>query len=185
VRNPGDQLAELIDRQDAEIAGAEQQLATLTEQVAAVRRLLGDLRRERSVLEAVARRAGDPAAIGGATPGPVPAWTSLTRVQAVEQTLLRSRGALHLREIESLLRSNGRTYDDVALISATLAYLKRQRGTVRCVGRGRWEANVDTSRTARGVEAIDEVRFEQHSVVEDAVPNVARPPRSVPSLADA
>ena len=148
---------------DAEIAAAEQWLAALTEQVASVGASWG---------ASVGSARSSTAWPGGPTHrrprvGPFghhATSTALTRVQAVERALVRSGSALHLREIESVLRSHGRPARRCRVISATLAYLKRQRGTVRCVGRGRWEATADAAIPAPDVENVDQHWFADRAV---------------------
>jgi hypothetical protein len=138
-----DPIVDLIRRHDAEIVSAEAWITSLNQQILTMRRLLADLVRERSALEAMAEREGvkAPPASGPVCPEG-PAWTELSRVQAVQQALVEASGPLHLVEIEAVLRSRGRSNDDVALISATLAYLKRRRGSVASVGGGRWETTL-------------------------------------------
>ncbi len=157
-----DPIVDLIRRHDAEIVSAEAGITSLNQQISTARRLLADLVRERSALETMAEREGVKAP---PVPGTVcqegSSWTELSRVQAVQQALAEASGPLHLVEIEAVLRSRGRSNDDVALISATLAYLKRRRGSVTSVGGGRWETTLP---------------------VDPAVP--ARPPQPVPSISD-
>ena len=161
--DPIDPVVDLIRRNDAEIAGAEAWLSTLNQQVTSVKRLLSDLNRERATLEQMARRSGVDAPTGPARPSRTPNWIEMPRVQAVQQVLDEATGPLHLQEIEAALRSHGRGNDDVALISATLAYLKRRRGSVTSMGAGCWvSASVGTR----------------------VPPAAVTPPRAVPSLSD-
>jgi hypothetical protein len=138
-----DPVLGLIRRHDAEIADAEARLAALNLQVATAKRLLADLNRERSALETMARRSGVQPPRGRASESDEPSWVEMPRVLAVQQVLDDASGPLHLVEIESALQSHGRCNDDVALISATLAYLKRRRGTVTSLGSGRWKTSVE------------------------------------------
>ena len=82
-----------------------------------------------------------------------------------------------------------RETQDSALAIVHDNLLKRQRGTVRCVGRGRWEATADAAIPAPDVENVDQHWFADRAVDHTAGPNaeptVTRPPRMVPSLADA
>ncbi len=133
-------ILDLIRRHDAEIVSAEAWLSALNQQVETVTRLLVDLNREKCALEAMAHRSSVEPSDGLASMVKPAGWAQLSRVRAVQRVLDEAPGPLHLAEIEAVLRSHGRFNDDVALISATLAYLKRRRGTVASVGGGRWEA---------------------------------------------
>jgi hypothetical protein len=143
--DPVDPVVGLIRRHDEEIINAEARLAALNQQVATARRLLADLNRERSALETMAQRGGVEAPWRSSTASQKPNWTEMPRVLAVQQVLDDARGPLHLGEIESTLKEHGRCNDDVALISATLAYLKRRRGTVTSLGGGRWKTSADAA----------------------------------------
>ena len=161
--DPADPGLDLIRRHDAEIVSAEAWLTALNQQVATVKGLLADLNRERSALVTMARRSGVEAPAGAGPRSQRPSWTEMPRVQAVQQVLDDAPGPLHLLEMEAVLRSHGRVNDGVSLISATLAYLKRRRGSVRSVGGGRWETCLPAS--PRGASPV-------------------RPPRTVPSITD-
>ena len=161
--DPIDPVVDLIHRNEAEIASAEAWLTALNQQVTAVKRLLGELNQERSSLVAMARRTGIEPPAGRERAQPWPDWTDMPRVEAVQQVLRDAARPLHLQEIEAVLRSHGRTNDDVSLVSATLAYLKRRRASVASMGGGCWRA---TSTDA------------------PEPPAAVTPPRAVPSLSD-
>jgi hypothetical protein len=65
-------------------------------------------------------------------------WTRLNRLQAVERALAELRRPSTLRDIEVYLAHQGRFGDNVALISASLAPLKKN-DKVEQVQRGVWQ----------------------------------------------
>jgi hypothetical protein len=137
----------LLQRQDAEITAAhvelkeaEENAAAANERAAFARDKVASLMAERRIMERLARRYG---ALPAEPPTP-PAeddWTSLNRLDAVEKAL--QNGPLHLGEIEIVLQQHGRTDDTYALISASLATLRRRRKSVKPLGGGRWATDPD------------------------------------------
>ena len=128
-------VAQLLSCLDAEIVTTEQWIADLLAEVSASRQRVADLRLEvKYVCSAYGRFTGTPTAPVGHDP----TWLTLSGVDAVER-VLRESGPLYLREIADLLAERGRPRQKVEVVSADLSYLRRKRGTVANVGRGRWD----------------------------------------------
>lgn len=72
-----------------------------------------------------------------------PDWRPLTRIAAVEKVLRLAGNPLAPKEITKRLRSTGRD-DEYPLVSAALAYMKRQ-GVVESAGYGLWKLAPDHS----------------------------------------
>ena len=142
-------IAELLRRQDLDIAAAERESEAAQEramraakEAAEVYDHLNALRIERATLEQAARRYGavdQPLAdVGTVEIAPAFDWTTMNRLDAVERVLQQRGMPLHINDIVTVLAQYGRTGDTYQLISATLSTLRTRRGSVRPVGGGRW-----------------------------------------------
>ena len=141
-------IVEIIRRQDLEIDEAKLTLAEAEARAASAGRALADaqlrldgLVKERSMLIHTAERFGaveSPTSDEVPTPPSRSEWMEFTRLDAVENALDRN-GPMHINEIVEFLRESGRSGDDYPLVSATLATLRSRRGSVKPLGKGRWE----------------------------------------------
>lgn len=71
-----------------------------------------------------------------------PSWGSLNRIEAVERMLRLAGEPLSPKELTSRLKSTERTDDEYPLVTAALAYMKKQ-GIVQQAGYGFWELSPD------------------------------------------
>ncbi|MGO9583233.1 MAG: hypothetical protein ACLP36_10530 [Acidimicrobiales bacterium] len=147
------EIRDLFKAQNAEIEQVEVLVENLSDQLSRAKALLSQLLIERDALESVARRRGlDIPAPTTQTETPNSAWATMNRVDAVEQVLAKIPGSVwHLSEIEAQLELNGRSGDTVPLISATIAHLKRTRGSVESVGTGVWRYVPEGERVMRQI----------------------------------
>jgi hypothetical protein len=129
------EVTELLAGLDREITQADETVNWLLTELAQAQQRLTDLRIEaKAVRSAVQRLSGGPAA----TTAPDPSWLTISGVDAVERAL-NEAGPLHLHEIADLLVSKGRDRQAPEHVSANLSQLRKKRGTVVNVGKGRWD----------------------------------------------
>ena len=139
-----DGVFRLIAEHEAEIRTADETLAELERELSSLYTTRNDLMQELRALRQIGRRRGlpiDTDHLDDEETRPPEDWSSLTRVDAVEQVLIESADSLSLTEIRTSLQRHARTGDPVDSISGTLAHLKRARGTAISDGRGRWRYN--------------------------------------------
>jgi hypothetical protein len=135
-----DPALDLVNDLDNEIKIVSDEIESLSAALDTRQASLDRLVLERATVAQIAQRRG-------ITVPPIPVvalppaedWSALSRVDAVEQVLRDSSSSMHLTEIQTELKRHGRSNDGLDAISATLAHIKGNRGTVVSVGHGRWE----------------------------------------------
>lgn len=159
-------LPSLFDRIDTAIAetaqgleAAEETAAHLNAKLFELRKRMEDLQSQRLALETISREFGegeDQVPLPPSDAAPNDEWVRLPRLGAVERILQLSPVPMHLDQIGAALRSHGRTGDTYPLISASLATLKRRKGSVVATDRGWWQY-VRAGTNAGGFEPAGEV----------------------------
>ena len=132
------EIAAIIDKLDHDIIEARSRVLQLDSQLREETARMNSMILERDALQSAAQRYGGeglPVAEDTAAEN----WSHLSRVDAVERVLRECERPMHLSAIEDVLRAHWRAGDTVTLISATLAHLKRSKGTVATLGGGNWE----------------------------------------------
>jgi hypothetical protein len=145
-----------ITRTASEVNQAEVVASVANQSLAEKRTHLEKLRHQRETLAEVAQQYGvveeNPATTLEAmdvAAEEIAEWRSLTRLDAVERVLREATGPRHITEIDMDLKAHGRPDETYALVSASLANLRRRRGTVVPLGHGRWEFNRAGTNTGR------------------------------------
>ncbi len=161
-----DPILDLIIQQDREIDNVQQLLSGLAAQASEARATLSELIVQREALEQIAIRRGwdVPPAPGEVRSLDSEDWINMPRTRAVEKVLEESSTGLHLTEIQTNLKMHGRTDDSLEVISASLAHLKKSRGSVVSLGAGRWEFIRAGTNTGRH-PVMDQMAAEVQSAV--------------------
>jgi hypothetical protein len=135
-----DPALDLVNDLDKEIQTVSDEIESLSAALDTRQASLDRLVLERATVAQIAQRRGVtvPTIPVAALP-PAEDWSALSRVDAVERVLRDSSSPMHLTEIQTELKRHGRSNDGLDAISATLAHIKGNRGTVVSVGHGRWE----------------------------------------------
>jgi hypothetical protein len=129
-----------MKRLDEQIAIEQAALHDLDVQAEQHRRHLAKLEVDRQTIEEVAISLGNdgPSASAIMDAEETEEWRALNRLDAVERVLREHQVPMLLGAIAAALEEHGRHADTTPVISASLAHLKKRRGSVSSQRRGLW-----------------------------------------------